>query len=132
MVASASCPTELGAQKEQVWEGVPEELLVPTASHVDLDRKPQVSQPSMGVYEIIKAVSHCLKLDLVVTVHEGNEIKCSQLRMSLEDCTKRRASGLLQVVEENNRATWQLLHHQFGRRINALRRAKLHRTGEMR
>ena len=84
--------------------------------HVQLDRQPQVVQRGRPrTHERVQAVEHQLELQPVLPADEADEVVQAELRVALEDGPERRAAGLLDVVEEDDRAVGQRATELLGR-----------------
>ena len=84
--------------------------------HVQLDRQPQVVQRGRPrTHERVQAVEHQLELQPVLPADEADEVVQAELRVALEDGPERRAAGLRDVGEEDDRAVGQRATELLGR-----------------
>ena len=84
-IAPAAGAAQLRPQQQQVGQRVLEELLVTTATDMNLDGETHAGESAGLSQQRIEPVRHHLELHLVVPVHKREEVEEAELRMTLED-----------------------------------------------
>ena len=126
-VAAAAARTEERAQQEKVGKRVQVEVwVVEVAANVDLDSEAKIIQSPRLLQEAMEPVQHHLQLQLIEAVDERDEVELAELRMPLQHRAQRRATRLLEMMEEDDRALWQQLVDKDGRLRRGSTREWLH------